>query len=325
MEQRLLGTTGLTVSALGFGAGAVGGLMVRGEAADQARAVARAIEAGITYFDTAPGYGDGLSEENLGRALRAVAGWGRVVVGTKVRVSPADLADPAAAVRRSCEVSLRRLGRERVDLLQVHNQVGVGADVLTAEVYAGPVAEALRRLVEAGLIGHLGFTGMGDTQAIHAVVGARVFATVQSYFNALNPSAGFAGATGGGQDFAGLIDAAAGNGLGVINIRPFAAGAMTGVEERHPLAGGAGGPAMAGTAYTADLARARALASLAVELGLSGPLELALRFALTKVGVSTVLVGYSDLAQLEQAIAWAERGPLSVAAQQRVVEAARRP
>jgi aryl-alcohol dehydrogenase-like predicted oxidoreductase len=132
-----LGKTGLTVSALGFGAGAVGGLMVRGEAADQARALARAIEAGITYFDTAPGYGDGLSEENLGRALRAVDGWGRVVVGTKVRLEPADLADPAAAVRRSCEISLRRLGRERIDLLQVHNQVGAGGDQLAAEMTPG--------------------------------------------------------------------------------------------------------------------------------------------------------------------------------------------
>jgi ribonuclease Z len=69
MNQRPLGSTGLTVSELGFGCGSVGGLMVRGDPADQRRAVARALDAGITYFDTAPSYGDGRSEENLGRAL----------------------------------------------------------------------------------------------------------------------------------------------------------------------------------------------------------------------------------------------------------------
>ena len=69
METRVFGRTGLHVSKLGFGCGAVGGLMVRGAPADQELAVARAVDAGITFFDTAPGYGDGLSETNLGRVL----------------------------------------------------------------------------------------------------------------------------------------------------------------------------------------------------------------------------------------------------------------
>src|SRR3954447_12966112 len=102
MEQRNLGRTGLRVSVLGYGAGAVGGLMVRGDAAEHTRAVGRAIEAGITYFDTAPGYGDGRSEENLGRALRERGAWGRVVVGPKARPAPHARAAPAAAIRRSC-------------------------------------------------------------------------------------------------------------------------------------------------------------------------------------------------------------------------------
>ena len=54
MQKRKLGRTGLEVSVLGYGAGAVGGLFTKGAAADQERAVARAIEAGINYFDTAP-------------------------------------------------------------------------------------------------------------------------------------------------------------------------------------------------------------------------------------------------------------------------------
>src|SRR5712691_4845917 len=112
MEQRPLGRTGLTVSALGFGCGSVGGLMVRGEPADQRAAVTRALDAGVTYFDTAPSYGDGRSEENLGRTLRELGAWERVVVGTKVRLSAAERADPATAIRISIEQSLRRLGRE---------------------------------------------------------------------------------------------------------------------------------------------------------------------------------------------------------------------
>ncbi len=70
VDTRGLRRAGLTVSALGFGCGAVDGLMVRGERADQVRAVALALDAGITYLDTGPSYGDGASEESLGRALR---------------------------------------------------------------------------------------------------------------------------------------------------------------------------------------------------------------------------------------------------------------
>ncbi|MER3406768.1 MAG: aldo/keto reductase, partial [Chloroflexota bacterium] len=69
MDLRPLGRTGLQVSALGFGCGSIGGLMVRGDPAEQRRAIELAIDGGIRYFDTAPSYGDGRSEENLGRVL----------------------------------------------------------------------------------------------------------------------------------------------------------------------------------------------------------------------------------------------------------------
>ena len=69
MNYRALGRTGLKVSEIGFGCGNVGGLMIRGEHADQVKAVARAMELGINYFDTASQYGDGQSESNLGRVL----------------------------------------------------------------------------------------------------------------------------------------------------------------------------------------------------------------------------------------------------------------
>ena len=80
MEQRPLGKTGLRVSVLGYGCGAIGGLMVKGTATEQDRAIGRAIDQGITYFDTASAYGDGVSESNLGRALKAL--------GAKVIVAP---------------------------------------------------------------------------------------------------------------------------------------------------------------------------------------------------------------------------------------------
>ena len=78
MIERALGDTGIQVSALGFGCGAVGGLLVRGEYSEMVRTVARAIEGGVTYFDTAALYGNGVSGAEPGpRAARAGRGRGR--------------------------------------------------------------------------------------------------------------------------------------------------------------------------------------------------------------------------------------------------------
>ena len=107
MEKRKFGRTGLSISVLTFGCGAVGGLMTRGAPADQQRAVARAIEAGVNHFDTAPLYGDGASEENLGRVLAALKP--NVIVSTKVRL-PAER--NMGAIAASLETSLRRLKRD---------------------------------------------------------------------------------------------------------------------------------------------------------------------------------------------------------------------
>ena len=85
METRVFGRSGLRLSILGFGCGAVGGLMVRGSAADQDRAIGLALDAGINYFDTAVQYGNGVSETNLGRVMGARKPAG-VVIGTKVRI-----------------------------------------------------------------------------------------------------------------------------------------------------------------------------------------------------------------------------------------------
>lgn len=314
MEQRGLGRTGLRVSALGFGCGAIGGLFVKGLPAEQRQAFEEAVAGGISYFDTAPGYGDGASETNLGRVLEETGS--SVAVGTKVRLAPGDLDEPVSAIRRSVESSLRRLRRERVDLIQLHNRIGgrreESGGQLSAEDALGPVLEGLREVQLAGLAGHLGFSGLGETPTITRVLASGGFATVQSYFNAIEPSAGWAGhAPPGAQDFDGLIDRAAAAGIGVVVIRPLAAGAVSGAPTRHDNAGNPGRALVEGAEYGEDLRRAERLARLARDLGLEGPVELALRFALAKPGVSTALVGFSDLSQLRAALRWAERGSLS--------------
>ena len=83
---------------LGFGCGAVGGLMVRGDPMDQERTIARAIGAGVNYFDTAVQYGDGESEKNLGRILHQLRP-PKAVVGTKVRLPSARFDNIADAWR----------------------------------------------------------------------------------------------------------------------------------------------------------------------------------------------------------------------------------
>src|SRR5258705_6775331 len=86
MDYRTLGRTGLRVGVLGFGCGNVGGLLIRGTPAERERAVARALELGINYFDTAPIYGDGESEKNLGRVWKTLRP--AAAVGTKARLAP---------------------------------------------------------------------------------------------------------------------------------------------------------------------------------------------------------------------------------------------
>src|SRR4029450_2508332 len=112
MQWRAFGRTGMQLSVLGFGCGAVGGLMVRGDAADQERTVARALATGVNYFDTAVQYGDGASETNLGRVLGALKP-DEAIVGTKVRLRVPDFGRIREAVADSLDGSLRRLGRER--------------------------------------------------------------------------------------------------------------------------------------------------------------------------------------------------------------------
>lgn len=319
MEYRELGRTNLRVSALGFGCGNVGGLMIRGTRAERERAVARALDLGVNFFDTAPLYGDGVSEEHLGEALQAVKA--RCLVATKVRVGPAGLDDPAGAVTRSLETSLRRLRRDRVDLLQLHDPVRTArADGQpgTGEVLERilPAFESLRR---AGKIGFVGMTAIGDTPAIHRVVESGAVDSAQVPFNLLNPTAGYAVPPGfPGQDLDRLLTRTRAQRMGVVVIRVLAAGALSGELARHPIAVPEVDPIASGPDYATDVGWAQTFRALVKEGHAASVVEAALRFPLGSEAVSTVLLGYSSLDHLEGAAAAVAKGPLSSEAQSRL-------
>jgi aryl-alcohol dehydrogenase-like predicted oxidoreductase len=318
MEQRTLGKTGLRVSALGFGCGNVGGLMIRGAPAERERAVARGLELGINYFDTAPSYGDGLSERHLGQALRALRA--TPYVGTKFRLEHAAWRETARAIPRALEGSLERLGMERVDLFQLHNLIGglIGATPGADEVL-NEVVPALERLREQGKLRFYGITALGDTAALHRVVGSGRLDTAQVCYNLLDPSAGVAVPAGfPAQDFDRLLDRAGQHGVGVIVIRVMAAGALSGSEVRHPVAVPSVEPIASGPDYATDVGRARTLGPLVSEGHAGSLVEAALRFPLGHPAVSTVLLGYSSLEHLETAAAAVGKGPLPAAALQRL-------
>ncbi len=315
MEYREFGRTGLKVSTLGFGCGNVGGLLIRGTPAERERAVARGIELGINYFDTAPIYGDGQSETNLGQALRALKA--RVHVGTKVRVPPVAAAELAAAVNRGLEESLGRLGMERVDLLQLHTPITrerSGRTVSAADV-RDAIVPALARLAEQGKIGFFGITALGDTAAVLETVDAGKIHTAQVCYNLLNPSAGHPLPPGfPAQDFERLLARCARQRVGVIVIRALAGGALSGADTRHPVASPSVDPIASSPDYAVDARHARMLGALVDEGHVKDLVEASLRFAVSNDTVSTVLLGYSSLEQLEYAAACVARGPLPAAA-----------
>jgi L-galactose dehydrogenase/L-glyceraldehyde 3-phosphate reductase len=322
MEMREFGRTGLQVSLLGFGCGAVGGLMVRGSPMDQERAVARALEVGVNYFDTAVQYGDGESEKNLGRALAKLKPR-NAIVGTKVRLRSEDFGRVAAATAESLDGSLRRLGLNHVDIFHLHNPItqAGGGETLSARQVLDEVVPAFEALRQAGKIRFLGITAVGDTAALHQIVDSGKFDSAQVSYNMLNPSAGADLPTGyPAQDYSRLFDHTQAAGIGVIGIRVLAGGALSGVAERHPIASPPPEPIGSATDYDSDLARARRLAPLVSE-GFAGSLaEAAVRFAISSPAMGTILVGMATSEQFEQALSAVRKGALPQAALQRLTE-----
>jgi aryl-alcohol dehydrogenase-like predicted oxidoreductase len=306
----------MQLSVLGFGCGAVGGLMVRGDAADQERTVARAIAAGVNYFDTAVLYGDGASETNLGRVLQKLKP-ADVIVGTKVRVPPGEVGRIADVVTTSLEGSLTRLQLDRVDILHLHNPItgtGGGSALSVAQVL-DDVVPAFERLRAQGKIRFSGISALGDTAALHQVIDSGAFDSAQVVYNMLNPSAAAElPAHYPAQDYGRLLDRTKAAGVGVVGIRVLAGGALSGSAERHPIAGPAPEPIGSAMGYDADIDRARRLMPL-VEEGFAKSLtEAATRFALSHPAMGTLLVGMATPQQFDDALAAVQKGPLPKAA-----------
>ena len=322
MKYRPLGRTGLQVSELGFGCGSVGGILVRGERRAAMRAVARAIELGINYFDTARIYGDGLSETNLGAALKELGA--DVLVGTKVRLNAREMERIHEAIVESVEGSLRRLGRESVDLIQLHNAIGLCRQPEREWIGLAdlePAIQAFQALQKQGKAQFWGINGLGETEALHRAVTCAGAYTVQSCYNLLNPTSGAKAPPGFPfQDYEQLIDQAANHQVGAIAIRVLAGGALSGMPERHPVAEGSVSPIASGRDYAEDVERSKRFRFL-VEDGFAGNLpEAALRFAISKPELSTALIGISSMEQLEQAVTYTAKGPLPVEARRRCEE-----
>ncbi len=311
MLTRPFGQTGLNVSVLTFGCGAVGGLMTKGAAADQDRAVAWARDNGINHFDTAALYGNGASEENLGRAL----GTNRdgIIVSTKVRLAANDLTDPATAIRTSLETSLRRLRQDHVDIFQLHNTIGAETcdDTLSADFVLSEILPAFETLRDAGKARFIGFTANGDTDALHAVTTSGRLHAAQIFYNLLVPSAGEAMPQGyPAQDYRKLLNVAHDNGVGAIGVRVLAGGALSGRTERHPLGMPIVAPIGSNTDYETDVARGLQFMPL-IEAGFVETLpELAIRFAVSNMLLPTTEIGIATLEELQKAAHAINKGPL---------------
>lgn len=303
VQYRPLGSTGIRISAIAFGAGPISTLMV-GDDSDRQRAVVeRAVERGVNWFDTAATYGNGQSERSLGRALAESGTAARVHVATKVRLMPEDLGDIRSAVRRSFEGSLQRLRLPRVTLLQLHNSVterrGDEPTSVTPDdvLGRGGVADAFQELRDEGLALHLGLTGIGQPAALRAVIRSARFATLQVPYHVLNPSAGRmmeAGFTETNYDT--VIADCADMHMGVLAIRVFAGGAILG---NPPSPHTFKTPFFPLNLYERDRQRAARLQEI---VGSERPLQReAIRFVLAHPHVSSALIGFGETSQIDEA------------------------
>ena len=197
MEYRLLGNTGRRVSRIGFG-GAVAGLENYLQPYDPAspdnmnevtKAIERALTLGINYFDTAPGYGDGLSERLFGTALRGVDP-DSLFLATKCGFGTRD------DVLRSIESSLKNLNRDWIDLLQIHGDsishereaqiLGTGGTGFKDGAFSPDgMLSGLLEIKRQGLVRHMGFSTEDNNDVVYRLIESGRFDTVQMCYNFL--------------------------------------------------------------------------------------------------------------------------------------------
>jgi len=309
MRKNRLGRTGLEVSEIAFGGGATGGILIEPNEVARVNALLRAVAVGINWIDTAPIYGNGASEETIGRHLSALHP--KPHISTKVRIEREEHNDIAGAIERSLEQSLERLQAGSIALFQLHNHLGRGVGerlaLTPAQVLGrGGVADTFDRLREQGLFLAAGITAAGETKACLEVIDSGRFDTAQVYYNAVNPSAAWRRLpTGwnGGQDFCGIVAACFHQNMGILNIRVLAGGVLASPEPPDRL--------FVMTSNT-DLNNEVRCAS-AVRCALAGegtPAQAALRFVLGNRDFASRVIGFSTIAQLDAAVDALERGPL---------------
>ena len=303
--MREFGRTGLKVSALAFGCGRVGGLLVNGSEKDQQRAFETALAGGINWFDTAEAYG---SEEALGKLLAASKA--DVHVSTKVTLNAAS-ADLAGDIERQAEGCMRRLQREQLTVLQVHNRIDAagGENALTVAQMTGPVLEGLMRMRDRGGTRLIGLTALGDTASIHKVIDTGAFQSAQVYYNPVNPSSARAmPRQWSGQDFKQVMTLAEKHGMGMLGIRILDGGILATDTRDKPVS------MMAReTSEESEQGKTAAIvAALRQEHpdAIANRAQFGVRFALACAKLSTAIVGVGAPEHVSQALAAESMEPL---------------
>lgn len=224
LPKRLFGFGGPEITTVGFGAWAVGGGGPGGlgkvDDAESVAAIRRAVELGVNWIDTAPAYGQGHSEEVVGRAVAPYDAGVDVFVFTKCGIATDGFALDLSAesVRRDCEASLRRLGIERLDAVQIH----------WPGTLPGPVLEeswgALAGLVDEGKVRWIGASNF-DVDLLERCNAIRHVDLVQVPFSLLR--------RGARND---LVPWCRENGTTFLSYSPLATGLLTGTYDRARLA-----------------------------------------------------------------------------------------
>ena len=294
MVTRGLGRSGPEISVLGFGTWALGGRYRFGwGAADDEESVAairRAIEAGLTWIDTAPAYGDGHSEGVVGRALEPFRAGEEVFVFTKCgrpwRGGEVYFDLRPESIRAECEASLRRLRIERIDLYQFHwPDYGTGTPL---EESWGTMVE----LVDEGKVRWLGVCNF-DVPRLEACEAIRHVDSLQPPLSLLNRHARLE-----------LVPWARSHGTGVIAYSPMASGLLTGSFNREGIDRLADddwrrkAPSFQEPALSGNLALVEALEPIARRLDVTVS-ALAIAWVLAVPGVTGAIVGGRRPSQLD--------------------------
>ena len=294
MEYAVLGRTGLRVSRAGFGGGGIGQVWGPTTEEESVRAVHRALNLGINFFDVAPAYGNGRAEEVLGLALQGHRE--EAIVATKVRLRAEELDDVDGALTRSVDGSLRRLRMDSVDVLHIHNRFtlrrGEVPDSLSADDVLGPVLEACLSVQRAGKTRFIGVSAMEPhVPTLKRILESGHYDTVLAYYNLLNWTAQEPPPPGVNLfDNGQIIPLAKSLDMGVIGIRSHAAGALTVQVDRSVAPG---------SPLDQDLARAGSL-----EFLLKGPIstlsQAAMIFCLMNQDIHTTVPGVKNTAEAEE-------------------------